>query len=100
MIFLRVIQPESFWIQVTPHTVRQCHFSVSNRVEESIKTNEKLLTLHQNCWPVTNVENLDPNRPNAVELFEMKFVIFKVVLKNELVWRIPCSYRFAPLSEG
>ena len=74
-------------------------------------TADTVRPLHQNWWPVTLVDALDPSRPNAIELLGMRLVLFcnGVSLsqgdgeKGDGEWTClddRCSHRFAPLSEG
>ncbi len=75
--------------------------------DKEVKDDSIIRPFHQNWWPVTTLEALDPSRPNVVELLGMKLVIYKSKPDdnddNELSWTClqdHCPHRFAPLSEG
>lgn len=75
--------------------------------DKEVKDDSIIRPFHQNWWPVTTLEALDPSRPNVVELLGMKLVLYKSKPDdnddNESSWTClqdRCPHRFAPLSEG
>ena len=80
-----------------------CHYvstsSTTDAVPDSQSTSN-IRPLHQNWWPVTLVNALKPDRPNAIQLLGMRLVL---VPNGKGEWKClddRCSHRFAPLSEG
>jgi phenylpropionate dioxygenase-like ring-hydroxylating dioxygenase large terminal subunit len=55
----------------------------------------------QHWYPLSPVEDLDPNQPTAVTLLGLRLVIWKPKLSETFrVFLDRCPHRLAPLSEG
>jgi phenylpropionate dioxygenase-like ring-hydroxylating dioxygenase large terminal subunit len=55
----------------------------------------------QHWYPLSPLEDLDPNRPTAVTLLGQRLVIWKPPTSSQFcVFRDRCPHRLAPLSEG
>jgi pheophorbide a oxygenase len=68
--------------------------------EEDDKQQEKIRPFHQNWWPVTTLDAIDPTRPNAVKLLGMDLVLYQSSDNEWSCLEDRCAHRFAPLSEG
>jgi len=81
-----------------------CRFvSASSTSEPSVDSQtstSNIRPLHQNWWPVTLVQALDSDRPNAIELLGMRLVLVPDGNGGWTCLDDRCSHRFAPLSEG
>lgn len=95
-------------VRTQPH----CHRGVTSPLHvatqdtyESIAANASddkpdIRPFHQNWWPVSVLDALNPTRPNGLEVLGKKIVAFR---NNDESWNVMddrCSHRFAPLSEG
>lgn len=55
----------------------------------------------QQWYPISPVEDIDPNKPTAVTLLGMRLVVWKPgASENHRVFLDRCPHRLAPLSEG
>jgi pheophorbide a oxygenase len=66
---------------------------------ESPAETSSIRPLHQNWWPVTLINALHEDRPNAIMVLGMRLVLFH----DGISWTClddQCAHRFAPLSEG
>jgi pheophorbide a oxygenase len=66
---------------------------------ESPAETSNIRPLHQNWWPVTLINAIEQDRPNAIMALGMRLVLFH----DGTSWTClddQCAHRFAPLSEG
>jgi phenylpropionate dioxygenase-like ring-hydroxylating dioxygenase large terminal subunit len=62
---------------------------------------EPKFNFFQHWYPVSPIADLDPQRPTAVTVLELRLVIWKPkLLETFRVFLDQCPHRLAPLSEG